>query len=141
MNLKAKGYLESQKKVTGDKLAIRMSSLKEKGLDAVAIKRDSFIKKMRADIRKANYRLACVAAQEKLNADKVKAKAEKLAAKKKASDKPPAKIANGATAKKGKTEKKKVPDKSSAKAANGATAKKGKTEKKKVPPPASDEQE
>ncbi len=117
MSLKAKGYLESQKKVAGDKLATRISSLKEKGLDAVAIKRDSFIKKMRADIRKANYRLACIAAQEKLNADKVLTKTEKLAAKKNAPDKPPAKIAKG------------------------APAKKQKKEKKKAPPPASDEQE
>ncbi|MFC1798877.1 hypothetical protein ACFLZL_03620 [Thermodesulfobacteriota bacterium] len=128
MNLKAKGYLEIQKKVTGDKLATRMSSLKEKGLDAVAIKRDSLIKKMKADIHKANYRLACIAAQEKLNADKVKAKAEKLAAKKKASDKPPA-----------KKEKKKASDKPPAKIANGAPAKREKKEKKKAPPPALDE--
>ena len=109
MNLKAKGYLESQKKATGDKLAARMSALKEKGLDDAAIKRDSLIKKMKADIRKANYRLACIAAQEKLNADKVQTKAEKLAAKKNAADKPPAKAAKGAPGKKEKKEKKKAP--------------------------------
>ena len=109
MNLKAKGYLESQKKVTGDKLASRMSSLKEKGLDAVAIKRDSLIKKMKADIRKASYRLACIAAQEKLNADKAQTKKEKLAAKKNAPDKPPEKTAKGTPAKKKKKEKKKAP--------------------------------
>lgn len=117
MKLKAKGYLESQKKVTGDKLATRISFLKEKGLDAVAIKRDCSIKKMKADIRKANYRLTCIAAQEKLNADKAKTKKEKLAAKKNAPDKPPAKIAKG------------------------APVKKKKKEKKKASPPASDEQE
>ncbi|MFC1533489.1 hypothetical protein ACFL7M_09025 [Thermodesulfobacteriota bacterium] len=109
MKLKAKGYLESQKKVTEDKLATRMSSLKEKGLGTVAIKRDSLIKKMKADIRKANYRLACIAAQEKLNADRVQAKTEKLTAKKNAPDKPPAKIAKGAPAKKEKKAKKKAP--------------------------------
>jgi hypothetical protein len=116
MNLKAKGYLESQKKATGDKLAARMSALKEKGLDDAAIKRDSLIKKMKADIRKTNYRLACVAAQEKLNADKIQTKADKLAAKKDAKEKPPKK------------------------AAKDAPAKKEKKEKKKAPPPASDEQ-
>ena len=116
MNLKAKGYLESQKKATGDKLAARMSALKEKGLDDAAIKRDSLIKKMKADIRKTNYRLACVAAQEKLNADKIQTKADKLAAKKAAKEKPPKK------------------------AAKDAPAKKEKKEKKKAPPPASDEQ-
>ena len=117
MSLKRKGFLEGHKKVAVDKLVTRMSSLKEKGLDDVAIKRDSFIKKMRADIRKANYRLACIAAQEKLNADKVQTKTEKLAA------------------------KKNTPDKPSAKIAKGAPAKKEKKEKKKAPPPASDEQE
>ena len=109
MNLKAKEYLESQKKVTGDKLAARISSLKEKGLDDAAIKRDSLIKKMKADVRKTNYRLACVAAQEKLNADKIQAKADKLAAKKEAADKPKAKKTKEAPAKKEKKEKKKAP--------------------------------
>jgi len=109
MKLRAKGSVENQKKVTGEKLATRMSFLKEKGLDTVAIKRDVLIKKMKADIRKANYRLACIAAQEKLNADRVQTKTEKLAAKKNAPDKPPAKIAKGAPAKKEKKEKKKAP--------------------------------
>ena len=109
MNLKAKGHLESQKKAAGDKLALRISSLKEKGLDAAAIQRDSVVKKMKADIRKANYRLACIAAQEKLNADKVQARADKLAAKDKAPEKPPAKAAKGAPGKKEKKEKKKAP--------------------------------
>lgn len=109
MRLKAKGYLESQMKAAGDKLATRMSYLKEKGLDVVAIKRNSLIKKMKADIRKANYRLACIAAQEKLNADKVQTKTEKLAAKKNDPDQPPAKIAKDAPAKKEKKEKKKAP--------------------------------
>ena len=109
MNLKAKGYLESQKKVTGDKLAARISSLKEKGLDDAAIQRDSLIKNMKAGIRKANYRLSCIAAQEKLNADKAQTKAEKLAAKKNAPDKPPAKTTKRAPGKKQKKEKKKAP--------------------------------
>lgn len=109
MSLKRKEFLEGHKKVAGDKLVTRMSSLKEKGLDAVAIKRDSLIKKMMADIRKANYRLACIAAQEKLNADKVQTKTDKLAAKKNTPDKPSAKIAKGAPAKKEKKEKKKAP--------------------------------
>ena len=102
MSLKSKVYLESQKKVTSDKLAIRISSLKEKGLDVMAIKRDGAIKKMRGDIRKANHRLACIAAQEKLNADKRQIKIEKLAAKKNTPDKLPAKTAKGAPAKKEK---------------------------------------
>jgi len=108
MNLKAKGYMEDWKQTTGDKLASRISALKEKGLDDAAIQRDTVIKKMKADIRKANYRLAAIAAQEKLNADKVQARADKLAAKKAAKDKPPAKAAKAAPAKKEKKEKKKA---------------------------------
>jgi len=119
MKLKAKGHLESQKKVDGDKLAARISSLKEKGLADTTIHRDNVIKKMKAGIRQTNYRLACIAAQEKLNADKAKTKAEKLAGKKNAPDKPPAKTAKGAPGKKEKKEKK---------------------VKKKAQPPASDEQ-
>jgi hypothetical protein len=107
MNLKAKGYLESQKKVAGDKLAARISSLKAKGLGQTAIQRDSLIKKMKADIRKTNYRLGCIAAQEKLNIDKVQTKAQKLAAKKEAVDKPKAKKLKEAPAKKEKKAKKK----------------------------------
>lgn len=98
--------MESQKKVTGDRLAARISSLKEKGLADAAIHRDNAIKKMKADIRQTNYRLACIAAQEKLNADRAKAKAEKLTGKKNAPDKPPAKTAKEASGKKGKKEKK-----------------------------------
>ena len=109
MNLKAKEYLESQKNATADKLAARTSALKEKGLDDAAIKRDSLIKKMKADIRKANYRLACVAAQEKLNADKIQTKADKLAAQKEAATKPKVKKTKEAPAKKDKKEKKKAP--------------------------------
>jgi len=107
MNLKAKGYLESQKKVIAENLAVRRVALKEKGLDEAAIKHDSLIKKMKADIRKFNYRLSCIAAQEKLNADKIQTKAEKLAAKKEAVDKPKEKKSKEAPAKKEKKAKKK----------------------------------
>ena len=109
MNLKAKSYLESQKKASVEKLGIRMADLKEKGLDLVTINRDRWIKKIRGDIRQANYRLACIAAQEKLNAEKAQAKAEKLAAKDNPPVKPPKKTAKDASAKKEKKEKKKAP--------------------------------
>lgn len=114
MNLRAKGYMKDWKKTTGDKLASRIAALKEKGLDDAGIQRDTLIKKLKADIRKANYRLAAIAAQEKLNADKVQVKADKLAAK----DQPPAKPAKGA---------------------KDAPAKKEKKEKKKASPPPADD--
>jgi hypothetical protein len=80
MNLKQKIYAENRKKVVEGKIAARRAFLKEKGLDSAAIQKDVSIQKMKADIRQANYRLASIAAQEKLNADKAQAKAEKLAA-------------------------------------------------------------
>jgi len=82
MNLKAKIYLENRNKVVDARISARLAFLKEKGLDDVAIQRDTLIRKMKAEIRKANYRLASISAQEKLNAEKIQAKAEKAAAKK-----------------------------------------------------------
>lgn len=109
MNLRSKAVLEKGKKVTEEKLATRLSSLQEKGWDEVAIKRDNVMKKLKAEIRKADFRLSAIAALEKLTADKARTKAEKLAAKKAAREKPPAKTAKGAPAKKEKKEKKPRP--------------------------------
>ena len=106
MNLKAKIYLESQKKLAHDKLTARMAFLKEKGLNSAVIQRDTLIKKMKAEIRKANYRLACIATQEKLNADKAQAKAKKMVAEKNLRDMRPAEITKNAPGKRGKKEKK-----------------------------------
>ena len=106
MNLKQKIYAENQKKVVEGKIAVRRALLKEKGLDSAAIQRDVVIRKMRAEIRKANYRLASIAAQEKLSADNAQAKAEKLAAGKSAREATPAKTAKNVRGKKGSKEKK-----------------------------------
>ena len=102
MSLKAKIYVENQKKTGHGKLAARLAFLNEKRLDGAAIQRDSMIRKLRAEIRKANYRLACIAAQEKLNA-------ERLAAKKSLREMPPAEPIKEVSGKKGKKEKKKEP--------------------------------
>jgi hypothetical protein len=80
MNLKAKIYVENQKKVAQEKLAARQAVLNEKGLDTTAVQRDAVFKKITADIRKANSRLKAIAAQEELNAERAKAKAAKKAA-------------------------------------------------------------
>jgi hypothetical protein len=106
MNLKQKIYAENQKKVVEGKIAVRLAFLKEKGLDSAAIQKDVSIKKMRAEIRKANYRLTSIAAQEKLNADKAQAKAEKLAAGKNAHETTPAKTAKNVREKKKSKDKK-----------------------------------
>jgi len=125
MSLKAKIYVKNQKETAHGKLAARLSLLNEKGLGGGAIQRDSMIRKLRAEIRKANYRLACIAAQEKLNA-------ERLVAKKSLSEMPlagPIKEVPGKKGKKGKKEEKKEQKKEQ------------KKEEKKEPSPASKTQE
>ena len=106
MSLKRKIYVENQKKVVDGKIAVRRAFLKEKGLDSAVIQKDVLIRKMKAEIRQANYRLASIAAQEKLNADKARVKAEKLAAKKSAREATPAKTAKNVRGKKGSKEEK-----------------------------------
>jgi len=105
MSLKAKTILENQKAEIAGRLAARRAVLNEKGLAAADIQRDSIIRKLKASIRKADYRLGCIAAQEKLNAAKAEAKQKKRAAPKSAPAKP-AKDAKGAGVKKQKKEKK-----------------------------------
>ena len=100
MKLKAKIYVENQKKTAQDRLEARLAFLKEKGLDSGAIQRGSVVRKLRAEIRKANYRLACIAAQEKINA-------ERSAAKKGLSQMPPEEPSKEVSGKKKKKEKKK----------------------------------
>jgi hypothetical protein len=99
MPLKAKIHVEDQKKTAHGKLAARLAFLNEKGLGGGEIQRDSMMRKLGAEIRKANYRLACIAAQEKLNA-------ERLAAKKSLPEMPPAEPTKEVPGKKGKKEKK-----------------------------------
>jgi hypothetical protein len=106
MNLKWKPYLEDQKKIAKGKLAARLSLLKAKGLDEIAIQREPVNRKLKADIREANHRLAIIAAQEKLNADKVRIKEEKLAAGKAEPVPPKQVVAPKAAAKKAKKDKK-----------------------------------
>jgi len=106
MGLKQKIYAENKKKVVEGKIAVRLAFLKEKGLDSAVIQKDVLIRKMKAEIRQANYRLASIAAQEKLNADKARVKAEKLAAKRSAREATPAKTAKKVRGKKGSKEKK-----------------------------------
>lgn len=81
MNLRAKVYIENQKKDTEAKLAARLTFLKEKGLSPEVIKKDATFRQIKAIVRKAETRLAAIRASEKLNQERAQAKAEKLAAK------------------------------------------------------------
>ena len=81
MNLRAKVYIENQKKDTEAKLTARLTFLKEKGLSPEVIKKDATFRQIKAIVRKAETRLAAIRASEKLNQERAQAKAEKLAAK------------------------------------------------------------
>ena len=130
MSLKAKIHVENQKKTVDGKLAVRLAFLNEKGLDGGAIRRDPVIRKLRAEFRKANYRLACIAAQEELNA-------ERLATKKSLREMPPAGPVKEVPGKKEKKEGKKEEKKAEKK----EKKKEKEKEEKKEPSPATEAQE
>jgi len=88
MNLKARIYVENHKKNAQAKFEARLAFLKEKGLNAQTISRDTTLRQIRGLIRQANFRLARIAAQEKLNQEMAQTKAERLAAEKAAREKP-----------------------------------------------------
>ncbi len=144
MNLKAKIHLENQKNAAEVRLAVRLDFLKEKGSESVVIQRDTVVRKIRAEIRKANYRLASIAAQEKLNAEKVQIKAEKLVKEKSNLEKAPTEKPKPVAKKKVKPEKaekpKPVPKKKvkpeKAEDPEPVAKEKVKPEKKKEPSPA-----
>jgi len=105
MNLRARIYVENQKKEALAKLEARMVLLKEKGLDSEEILRDATYRQIKGLIRKADSRLARIAAQEKLNQERAQAKAEKLAAEKAAREKPKPEAGEVVAEKKVKKEK------------------------------------
>jgi len=88
MNLKAKVYVENQKKRIQEKLNARLALLKEKGRKEDVVQRDATIRQLKAQVRKMDYRLAAMAAQEKLNQERAQAKIDKLAAEKAAKEAP-----------------------------------------------------
>lgn len=106
MNLKAKKFVEKHKQSAEARLSARRAFLTGKGLDEEAVRRDALFRKIGADIRKANRRLASIAAQEKLIAEKAAAKVAK-AAQKKASGTPATEASPPAKPKKGQADKKK----------------------------------
>jgi hypothetical protein len=104
MNLKAKIYVETQKKRALEKLDARRAFLRDKGFNDDAIKKDVITRKLKAEMRKADFRLASIAAQEKLNQALAQAKADKLSIGK-ASKKEGREEVPGKKEKKGKKEK------------------------------------
>ncbi len=82
MNLRARVYVEKEKKEWEAKLAARLAMLKEKGASPEKIRKDATIRKIKAEIKQMNARLRSIAAQDKLNQERAQAKEQKLAAKK-----------------------------------------------------------
>jgi hypothetical protein len=114
MTPKGKVYIEEQKKSAQSKLEARRDSLKEKGFDDDAIRKDTTMRRLKASVRKADYRLSAIAAQEKQILELAEAKVQKKAAKaeKKAAGKQPKKSAKeAAPEKKEKKPKKERPEK------------------------------
>jgi len=105
MNLRARIYVENQKKEALARLESRLAFLRGKGLDSLEILRDATFRHIKGVIREADFRLASIAAQEKLNRERVQAKAEKLAAEKAAREKPKPEAEEVAAEKKVKKEK------------------------------------
>jgi hypothetical protein len=79
MNTKV-STLEARKKISQAKLHIRRIFLKEKGLSDEAIRKDAAIRKLKAELRKSDFRMAAIAAQEETTRRVAKGKADKLAA-------------------------------------------------------------
>ncbi|RJQ66283.1 MAG: hypothetical protein C4519_25995 [Desulfobacteraceae bacterium] len=90
MNLKAKIHAQDNKQAAQENLSARVALLESKGVAPQAIQKDTLVRKLKADIRTCNRRLAGAAAQEKLNIQKVNNKEAKAAAKKKAAEPAPA---------------------------------------------------
>jgi GTP-binding protein EngB required for normal cell division len=79
MNPKAT-ILEARKKISQAKLDTRRVFLKEKGLSDEAIRKDVTMRKIKAELRKSDFRMASIVAQEEISRQVAKAKADKLAA-------------------------------------------------------------
>jgi hypothetical protein len=86
MDIRAKINVENQKKSALKNLDAQRTFLKEKGIKDDEIKKNVIVRKLKADVRKADLRLARIAAQEKQDLDLAQAKAEKLASGKKAKE-------------------------------------------------------
>jgi hypothetical protein len=120
MNLRARIYVETQKKSSREKLDARLALLTARGYEKTSLERDPTVRKLRAEVRKADFRLASIAAQEKLNQDRAQAKIDKLAAEKAAREE--------------KAEKAEVPEKKEKKGKKEKPEKQAKTEGKKAKP-------
>ncbi len=106
MNLKAKRYEENHRQKAQAELAARMALLKERGMEPKSVEKDTIVRKLKAEMRKAKHRLTGVDAQEQLLARKVQHKQDKAAAELEKKAGPKAEPAKKEAAKPAKKEKK-----------------------------------
>lgn len=105
MDIRAKINVENQKKSTLKNLDAQRAFLKEKGLKDDEIKKNVIVRKLKAEVRKADFRLTCIADREKQNLDLAQAKAERLASGKKAKEESKKEAKAEVPGKKGEKEK------------------------------------
>lgn len=105
MDIRAKINVENQKKSAQKKLEAQRAFLKEQGLKDIDITKNVIVRKLKADVRKADFRLRRIADQEKQDLALAQAKAEKLAAGKTPKEKPKKEAKAEAQGKKGEKEK------------------------------------
>jgi hypothetical protein len=124
--------VENQKKRVQEALNARLARLKEKGLEEDTIQKDATVRKLKAQVRKADHRLASIAAQEKLNQERAQAKLDRQAAEKAAKEAPQIEAEKGEPEKKEKKAKKAKQEKP-AKPEGKAEGKKEKKERPETP--------
>jgi hypothetical protein len=78
--LRKKPYIEDHNIIAERNLAARLEICKSRGMTEVQIERDSAVKHLKAEIRKAKRNLANIAKLELQIAQKAEIKAQKLAA-------------------------------------------------------------
>ncbi len=106
MNHKAKMYEMEHKQRAMQMLAAHISLLEARGMKPEQWTKEANIRKLRADIRRADARLRRIDASEKLDADKVQRKQEKVGAAKQAKESGHSRSAEKKEAKPAKKEKK-----------------------------------
>ncbi len=80
MASKLRSARETQKAVWQDKLAGRMNELKGMGVDGKNIEKDPIIRKLKAKVREATFRLTAIVGREKKLEDMARTREEKKAA-------------------------------------------------------------
>ena len=106
MNHKAKQYELGRKLKMQQLLAARIALLEERGMKPEEWTKEAYIRKLKADIRKAGSRLRSITASEQLVTRKIQLKQEKAAAEKEARENRASQPAKGKVAKPVKKEKK-----------------------------------